>query len=149
MLLASFILAEIAVFGVDYISLGFGSIESLRGSINPVGNIVFVIALFGFVIRGHDIRLFSIASSIAVCGSTIVIAFLAFLGLIVSQFWFAGSLVLMGIVGAVGYYPAGADVPFESGILMWFLSTILLIVSSFLLISIFTMITRHSYRQSN
>jgi hypothetical protein len=51
----------------------------------------------------------------------------ALLGIMTFERWKFAAILLLGAVGTIGYYPSGADVPFEGGAQDWALSVLLLI----------------------
>jgi len=116
-------LAHIAVFAVLGPSMW---LESLGNSFSPVGNFAFLIILALFVGRSRRIKAVSFGSALIVAGFIATVLALVYFGLWLTQISMPAGLVLVGAIGAIGYYPPGADMPFEYGARLWAASALLL-----------------------
>lgn len=121
-------IANIAATGlrlaIDKICPGFLTDPSLMHSLDPLGNILFI--LITALVVGHmkSVRLMTVQTAIGVLAFFLAIIAVSLAGIML----FAGlgvGLDLLALIGTIGYYPAGADVPIEHGLQLWIASSLL------------------------
>ena len=132
-LVAALALTVLLSIGLEAISRGLSYGYLADHSVNPVGNALFILALAILIARGRRIALISpgtIAGAAAFIAAVIASAYMA---LVTADRSMQAAALLASPLGVIGYYPAGPDVPFDSGAEAWAVSAALAVVAGLLL----------------
>ena len=122
-LLAAGIAATILRLTIDWLIPGFMTHELFRNSIDPLGNLLFVVLLGLVLYRYNEIEIITVRTIIAVLAFLATILVLSFVG--IATYEASGfGLSVLALIGTIGYYPAGSDVPIDYGIPLWVLSSL-------------------------
>lgn len=117
---------------VDRAIPGFMTDESFRNSIDPLGNVLFIALLAIIITQVRIFRLLSIHTIISIIGFFTSVVLISFIAMVMYEYLGFG-LELLALIGTIGYYPAGADVPFSYGVQLWIMSSLVPIVVGLIL----------------
>lgn len=132
-LLFSVVIARIVSLAMDFVFPGVSMINYVGNSINFLSNLIFVISLATIIMANRNISLTNITNILVIPGFIITVIVIAFSGFVVGEASYEVGLLMISLIGAIGYYPSGADVPFGYGAAAWALSVLVPIVASMLL----------------
>lgn len=117
---------------IDHVRPGFMTDDSLHNSIDPLGNVLFVLLVAVVLWCYRDIRLTVAETLGAIPAFLITVLAMVFIG-IFSYDRFHFGLQATALIGTIGYYPAGPDVPIQYGLPIWLASSLLTILVGLLL----------------
>lgn len=113
------ILAAGATFALASINPDVVHVFVWQMTVNVPGNVLFLITTSILIAILPDVKLNAAQISFATAGIIGLIIALVIFGMVISEFSLKTALPLLGLMGSLGCYPSGPDVPFEFGASIW------------------------------
>jgi len=123
-LLFSAVIARGTSLGIEFLFPKILTLNPAGNSIDLSSNAIFVFML-ALLISFRKREIVYMRSLLAIPIFLLTIVMLAISGMFIGELSFEVGLLMISLVGALGYYPSGADVSFDYGISIWALSALI------------------------